>query len=287
MHSISINSPSAAARKRFTKQELFEELAWFMPAFAMSVERMYGTGAAVLMRSVDVAPYKPCLQELQSTPLWQSISQLYDYGAYGILPTINQLGDGSLADVEMFVMGLDGLAMYFDEDEGGIPKLSKITVALAQARHILDGGVPYNDLGADRPSDHVSLVQVALLADLDERSVRKCIDTNNPASLKTVYSGNRKYIHIEDAKRWLSGREGFAPTWMKAATPFNFAKTLEVELPVDVVRALYDRAAASGMTSVQVLRSVFADEISHDSLYAANAPVASANDKTVRRQEGA
>jgi hypothetical protein len=287
MHSISITTLAAAARKRFSKQELFEELAWFMPAFAKSVERMYGTGAAVLMRSADVGPYKPSLQELQSTPLWQSLSQLYDYGVHGIIPTINDLGDGSLADVEMFVVGLDGLAMYLDEDEGGIPKLSKKTVALGHARHILDGGVPYTDVDTDRPSDYLTFAQVALLADLDERSMRNCVDPSNPDPLKTVCSGNRTYIHIEEAKRWLGGRERFVPTGTKAATPFNFAKTFEMDLPVDVLRALNDRAAASGVTPVQVFRIVFADEISHDSLYAANAQVAAANDQTERNREEA
>jgi hypothetical protein len=287
MHSIFITPLTADARKRFSKQELFEELAWFMPAFARSVERMYGTGAAVFMRSADAVPYKPCLQELQSTPLWQSLSQLYDYGAYGILPTINDLGDGSLADVEMFVMGLGDLALHLDEDEGGIPKLSTKTVALAQARHILDGGEPYTNFETDRPSNHLTFAQLALLADMDERSVRNSVDPKNPDPLKTVCLGNRTYIHIEEAKRWLSGREGFVPTGTKAATPFNFAKTLEMELSVDVVRALNDRAAASGMTPVQVRRSVFADEISNDSLYAANAPVAPANDETDPNREEA
>ena len=156
----------ADAVQRFSKQDLFEELAWFMPAFARSVERMYGTGAAVLMRSEDVGPYRPSLPELQSTPLWQSLSELYDYGVSGVLPTINELGDGSLADVEMFVMGLDGLAAYLDEDEGGIPSLCKKTVARANARHILDGGVPYTELDDGRPDAHLNLAQVALLADV-------------------------------------------------------------------------------------------------------------------------
>ena len=89
MNSISITPLTAAARNRFSKQELFEELAWFMPTFAKSVERMYGTGAAALMRSTDAVPAEPTLEKLRSTPLWNSLSQLYDYGAEGVVPGIS------------------------------------------------------------------------------------------------------------------------------------------------------------------------------------------------------
>ena len=267
MNTTTANLMTIAFQKRFSKQDLFEELAWFMPTFASSVERMYGIGAALLMRSPDTVPYKPSLVELQATPMWQSLSQLYDYGVNGVLPVINELGDGSLADVEMFVMGLGGLEAYLEEDESGIPSLSRRTVELANARHILDGGVPYTNFDCSRPIDHVSLTHVSLLVDLEEPTVRTSLDASDVGPLTTGSTGGQTYLPIEEARRWLAGRDEFVPTGMKAVTAFNFAKSFDIELPVDVIRAIGDRAASSKMNRAQVLRLAFADEIARDSIY--------------------
>lgn len=265
---------ATAANKRFSKQELFEELAWFMPAFAISVERLYGTGAATLMRSATEMPCTPNLDDLQLTPLWRSLSQLYDYGVEGVLPEQGDPADGSMADTEMFILGLDGLAAYLSEDEGGIPKLAKRTVMLAQARRIVDGGVAIINLDCDGPSAHLTREHVALLADVDVGMVDELIRLERCDEADSSERPNGGYVHVEAAKRFLVASKSYVPTHRGAALPFNFAKPFQVDLPVDIVRSLNDRSARLGLTPHQVLRSIFAEEIAHDCLYGTTAPLA-------------
>jgi len=251
-------STSPAVTKRFSKQDLFEELARFMPTFACSVERMYGTGAAFLMRSATIEPSAPNLEALQATPLWRSLSELYDYAFDGVLPAINQLGDGSLVDVEMFLAGIDGLTEFLAEDDGDVPKFAKRTVLVAQGRQILDGDTPYLDFVADRPADHLSLTQVALLGGVSAEWVRES------ASLAT----GQQFVPVEMAREWLCSCAVFVATGAKlTAAEFRFSKSISVDIPLDIVRALQERAGISGLSPNQVLRIVFAEEIARDERY--------------------
>lgn len=246
----SLTSSISGASSRLSKQQLFEELAWFMPALALSIELLYGTGAAALMRSPEMAPGSPDLYALQATPLWRALSELYDYGAQGVLPTINELGDGSLFDIELFLGGNGGLAEYLQEDDGGVPRIIFRTIELAWGRQLLDDGDPAYTL---------SVTQVAMLADADEDWLQRV------AGL--VVGG---FVGVDDPLRWSAGCPGFAPTGCKAVPGFMFAKTLSVDLPVDVVRAIQERAGLAGMTTEEAFRTAFAVEVAGDERYASN-----------------
>jgi hypothetical protein len=250
------------ARMRFSKQELYKELEWFMPTFAHSVERMYGAGASVLMRSPGGLQQRPDIDALQQTPLWSTLGVMYDYGFLGIDSPECTMGEGPFADVELFMTGLDDLDEYLREDDGGVPRLCQQTVAMAVARHVLDGGDRYRLYeDADHLLGRLTFAELALLADMDERSVRNAANPKLPDPLKSVVLGKRSLIPIEEAQRWLSGRKGFVPTGANQPPekPFLFAKTVDVPLPTDLVRQLHFAADDAGMKPEDLIRTLLGD----------------------------
>ena len=58
----------------------------------------------------------------------------------------------------------------------------------------------------------LTLSHVALLANMDEKSVRNAANPKSKDPLKTFSHGSRTYVNAEDAKDWLSRRRGFKPT---------------------------------------------------------------------------
>ncbi len=57
---------------------------------------------------------------------------------------------------------------------------------------------------------------------------------------------------------------GYIPTGEQLAPKHNFIPGLAFELPIDVVRAINDRAGLAGVTPYEVLRAAFAQEIRSD-----------------------
>lgn len=244
------NPAKAGVDKRFSKQQLFEELVSFMPAFANCVERLYGTDGAALIKWSEVTPHAPDQEALQRSPLWQSLGELYDYGMYGVIPTTDELGDGSLLDTELFLDGVGGLAEYLSDNDGAVPRLAVRTVGLARARQILDRG---------ESSERITLHQVALLASGDEQWVDRhaCLAIDGA-------------MGVEDAQRLLAECPTFVPTGSKRAPTFAFATSRRIEMPIDIIRALEERAGQSRTSVFAVLRGAFADEISRDKQYGSN-----------------
>ncbi|MBI5270758.1 MAG: hypothetical protein HY856_13885 [Burkholderiales bacterium] len=234
------NSSAVPVPHCFSKQQLFEELAWFMPALERSFVRLYGPQC---WNGSSTVPGRS-LRALQTTPLWSSLSELYDYGVHGVLPTTDELGDGSLFDAEIFLDGIDGLLPFLREDDGDIPRLAKATCELARLRHELDGSNPDQQIPAGK---------VALLARLTEDSV--CDGLGIPPGAT---------ISVRRAREVLPQMFGFVPTGSSASPTFAFIQCVPIELPIDVIRAINERAGLTGMAPFEVLRSAFAEEINRD-----------------------
>lgn len=244
---------------RFTKQQMLDELLNFSEGFARSVGRLFGHSAIgpILGSSEGGYNAEPNLAHLRESPLWRTLDAMYDYGVLGSrTDEIRELGgessiDGSFADVELFLRGLDGLEMYFDEDDYRLPSLCRQTVRLAVARCVLDGGGRYTDYEDALPFS-LSFAELALLADMDERSVRNAANPKLPDPLKPETVGNRSFIPIEEARRWLAGRKGFIPTTDPADAAVEVASLV---LPADVVRGINAHAHAAGQSVEAFVRS--------------------------------
>lgn len=246
-----------------TKQEVMHELRSFMQGFAHSVSRMYSSDVLPSMLGINPSRkadsiLRPEECAFDHTSLWEAVSAMYDYGVSGIPSDQSDLSmtDGIYADTELFVTAIDSAAMrlYLQEDETDIPSKVIRTVQTAVARHILEGGERYTDFGAISEggygAGHLSIKEIALLADMDERSVRNASNPKTPGALKTVQIGKRTMVEPEEAKRWLSGRKGYVPLQkLDAACVSPAAVTrISIELRSDVLAALERSAVTQGVS---------------------------------------
>lgn len=196
----------------FSKQTMEEELIEFIEAY-----RLADDGLISRRHSKEIPA--------RSETLFQICSSLYDYAFLGIKskhPQLQFLGteypiDGPMADTEMFLLGIEISNLYMDlyyQEVCVRPPIKAVrTVQAAVARHVLSGGERYTtpvDLGFAH--DSLSFHDIALLADMDEKSVRNAANPKHKEPLVTTVSGRRTWITRENALNWLSKRRGFVPS---------------------------------------------------------------------------
>lgn len=225
----------------FTKTSMQEQLLRFIQGYASSVDRVLSTRISDEMEDVTRA---------QATTLWRVSEMFYDYGVDGI--PIEGLGagytiDAELADVELFLNHIESLDPYLYEDDVQLPYLARRAARTAAARHVLEGGERYT-YEIEDAIGYLGLAEVALLANMDEKSVRNAANTKNPDPLRTETVGKRSMVSIEEARRWLVGRKGFVPT--KSGTPSERAVTAmtALELPSSTVEHLRAKATEAGVS---------------------------------------
>ena len=236
----------------FTKQEMQEELIAFIRGFSEGVDHMLGTELAEQMGAQG---------EAEASSLFLTTGALYEYGIEGVQTEglgQDQIIDAEVADVEMFLRGLDSLRLYLSDIQVSLPRLAIRTIRTAVARHVLDGGERYSNFGSlsddgGCPDDsYLTLLEVAYLADMDERSVRNAASSKQPGSLKTETIGKRSLVQIEEARRWLAGRKSFIPTRQAAehAPLESFAK---VTLPLETAKRLEVKAMCAGLSVTEFI----------------------------------
>jgi len=124
-------------------------------------------------------------------------------------------------------------------------------IELVEARACLDGGQD-----RDEP-------QVALLADMSERSVRNALSLEGPAGLRSKRADardgeKRTLIENQEAKRWLAGRRSFRPTkrsWVSETSPSELPSPSSLREFIGLIRQRIDHlhgnaeaaAAAAGV----------------------------------------
>ena len=241
----------------FSKNEMQEELLEFMQRFALSIERLYGNNETELLTNTQLIP---------NSNLWNALNDMYDFGVLGI--PVSGLGDdpsidGKYADAEVFLncIATNSMEPYLYEDEVIFPKLSIKTARMAVARVVLEGGERYTDYGAGEYGlgkgdwGHLTLSEIALLADMDERSVRNAANPKVNDPLITVTVGKRSLVTPLEAKRWLAGRKGFIPT-----NQGNVVKTQvssqAIELPSELVERLKLKAKQADVSIAELIKNV-------------------------------
>jgi hypothetical protein len=177
-------------------------------------------------------------EALDEMPIWKAYSVIYDYANDGVFPPDCSVLDDYLRMAISFRMEL----VYANEFHGidiASPKANpnskyiSMTVTGKALETLLCGfmarwklDVPGN--GSDDADDvrfwgHMferidcdllSLSEIAILADIQERSVRNYTHSTRAEHerLKTVKVGGRTYVKPEDAKSWLTRRRRFIPT---------------------------------------------------------------------------
>lgn len=236
----------------FSKAEMREELFKFLSLFGKQIAVLYGASDSTWTEK----------DAIQESPVWKAVSEMYDYGIMGIptggLVPRNRI-NGVHAHIEIFFRAMDTLPMklFLDAKENAPPRLAVRAVQSAVARMVLDGGGRYTDFGTDEyglgkdDGDYLTLAEVALLANMDERSVRNAANPKLPDPLKTEQVGKRSLVRPEEARRWLASRKGFVPTQESETSdvqrPLEWNVTLPEELVERIQREAEKEAEKSGV----------------------------------------
>lgn len=129
---------------------------------------------------------------------WRALSDLYDYAIDGIA--------GDVDPAYIVSAGAEVLSFMRTENHSHSEEWEMVT-AKGDGRFALDNG------------DDVAIEKVALLAEVDVRTVRNAISAGEMTAYKVadgLWPG--QYVENASARQWLKGRRGFKPTVMDANT---------------------------------------------------------------------
>lgn len=132
---------------------------------------------------------------LRKNRAWGELSALYDYAIHGI---IDERLDGPSSIV---INGSDVLHLATSEDWKPSQEWLDV-VAMGDGRFALDDG------------EEITIYKLALLAKVDQRTVRNAISSGHLLANKrnTMFEGEQMCVENASARRWLYGRKGFKPT---------------------------------------------------------------------------
>lgn len=199
---------------RFTKIQMQNELSEFLTLFGEQFDTLFGSSDHAWTTK----------DAMQTSPIWETVNEMYDYGVDG-LPVPAKPGSagaviGRHIEIERFLHALNTLPMkrYLDGQGNTPPRLAILAAQCAAARLVLDGTDRRTDYATDEfglgsgDFGYLTMAEVALLADMDERSVRNAANPKLPNPLMTEPVGRRSLVRPEEARRWLANRKGFVPT---------------------------------------------------------------------------
>lgn len=233
----------------FSKDEMQEELFKFLSLAGKQIAQMYGASESEWTEEESV----------KRSPIWEGVSEMYDYGVMGV-PTGDLVPGGIIngahAHIEMFLRAMDTpyMRVYLEQCDNALPRLAMLAVQSAVARMVLDGGDRFTDFGMGEfgvgNGDHgyLTLSEVALLANMDERSVRNAANPKLPDPLKTEQVGKRSLVNPEEARRWLSGRKGFIPTNKHEGAVPERPQEFDMEVSEELVAIIEQQAKKAGVS---------------------------------------
>ncbi|CAH1749542.1 conserved protein of unknown function (plasmid) [Thauera humireducens] len=218
---------------RFDKDDIRSIVLGGVVAHVKMIETYVGTDPKDTENRMQVLG-----EQLDEMPIWKAYSVIYDYANNGIFPPDRSALDDYLRMAISFRMELV-YANEFHCIDIGSPKPNpstryRVMISTGSALEILLCGfmarwkLDVAGNGSDDADDvrfwgHMferidcdllSLSEIALLADIQERSVRNYTHSTRAEHerLKTVKVGGRTYVRPEDAKSWLTRRRRFIPT---------------------------------------------------------------------------
>lgn len=208
--------------KPYTKNDLHDEIQNYMCAFAECLERAYfhGAGWGLLGLNSDDYPHKeiydlkPMDVDVNKFYITARLDELYEYGVNG-RRDVNFDWEPDDEDAVFFLQGLDEFPLMYENAINSIPRaFSNHVVRMARARWILDegSGIATNEAGDWTRQGVLTLNDVALLGNMDEKSTRNAANPKHKDHLKTFSHGARTYVDVQDARTWLQQRRGFTPT---------------------------------------------------------------------------
>jgi hypothetical protein len=147
----------------------------------------------------------------------KSIEQFYDYGLLGIrnMPQVESGGANDWTFAYGLIWDTSRSVLISESCNGESVDARKCLYAAKAffARLILDGSErTYIDSDESVPSDMLSISEVAILAGLDERTVRNATSKSAANRIETAIVDSNIFIPREAALAWLITKRGFTPT---------------------------------------------------------------------------
>ena len=245
---------------QFTKADMQAQLSQFLKSFSDQLAPMIG------IKGIENSP----IDDVQTSPIYMTVSEMYDYGVMG-QPVLGITTKGSVVSnrhgiVERFLYALDTLPMkrFLDEYDNAPPSLAILSARCATARLVLDGSDRHTDTSVDEfgpgygEYGFLTLAEMALLAKIDERSVRNAANPKLPNFLKTEAVGRRSLVRPEEARRWLEYRKGFTPTLPVQNIEERRIPEFNLDLDEDVVQRIKLEAEELGVPfEVHLRKKIF------------------------------
>lgn len=248
----------------FSKAAMQKELLSFLALFGQQVEKIYGVSAGAWLTKAS----------LEDSPIYRGVNAMYDYGICGIPCQDLSPGsflDGLYAHTEKFVCSMDSTSMqnYLAENDNASPKMAKRAVQAAVARLVLDGGERTTDYAVDEfgpgkgDFGYLTIPEIALLADMDERSVRNGANPKLADPLKAVQIGKRSLVEPKEAQRWLAGRKGFVATRIVEGLIPHRPPTYSGNISQAVADLIAKEAKKTGQSFQALLEQAVHDSLKH------------------------
>ncbi|MBU2965911.1 helix-turn-helix domain-containing protein [Amphritea sp. 2_MG-2023] len=143
---------------------------------------------------------------------------VFDYAVKGYTSAADCISLDDLHDMNAF-LHIASPAMEFYEGDRLTECEKVFSAMIARAKiDLANGGYNYAFTENENPfilgykEDLLTLSEVALLANMNEKSVRNATHQTKDDRLETVKVGGRTYVTPEDGFRWLRKRRGFTPT---------------------------------------------------------------------------
>jgi hypothetical protein len=138
--------------------------------------------------------------EIEGLSITGTMRLLYRYGVNGEYPEGWHINDIVMNGIDFIESVRGGLRSSINNHHGEGSGMCGEVVDRAVARWKLDG------------SEQLSFREVALLAGLDERTVRNAASSKGKGRLKTENFDGKTFVNATTAYAWLARKKGFKPT---------------------------------------------------------------------------
>ena len=143
------------------------------------------------------------MDEIEGLSVTETMRLLYRYGVNGEHPEGTPIDDVVMNGIDFIESVRGGLRSDINNQHGEGNGICGEVVHRAFARWKLDG------------SEQLSFREVALLAGLDERTVRNAASSKGKGRLKTENFDGKTLVNATTAYAWLARKKGFKPTIYK------------------------------------------------------------------------
>lgn len=201
--------------KRITKEDMYKDFS------LVSTEFLYKVSELFELKEVDIFAQAFHVQQsnffkdgepivtphFQDTASWKKLSMLYDYAADGVIAEsgmYEDIGD----DVTELVIECDEILTLIQTMDYRVSEETRDILEAGDARFALDEG------------GNLTTLQIALLANVDERTVRNAVSAGE---LKVNKDAGQAYVINKSARLWLSNRRGFKETQLKQQISSDFS----------------------------------------------------------------